>query len=944
MSLRDATYLCRGLVELVEEVARIGTEPLTLEEEVTYGRDDPVPWVFSSDKEYVLKDDFKTVQDLCKQCDITEDRITQWFGIANANRLRAKKLFDNGHLDISGLVVREAKMIVGGDKVVLFQAPVTASQRVRSYNTLLAYNLDKKQILRTPASSCDCVVHLGPGCSHQLCMVKHVVLFAMLTDSSQLNFLPSHVDALQRVAMTIEYAYGTKTIQRSAQDHESALVHVTANTANTATSTTDKRGRNAPTPIIECVRDQLSMWVARCTSVTAKDTRVKAVQDDTALEIAQFPRNPKDQLEADLMRERLYSAYIRNQVGGWEDTSPPLILYYLVHTRDSRMQRISNKSLPKKAKKVQPGHKRCPQCASIVRGCATCICPHCGKIFPGMKQPTVPKHAGNVRLYHELYDKLPGRWVAQPWLHSVKSDLIRVRNMGPEGMIGQYLEVLHEAGQKVKVRWNRCWRSAVVVEATLDKYIVTLTTAEGMLNVSVLRANVKDGDTTSSNSFFRIQKCERSVALVYGGGSKKFLHKHKGTWRLSPKSTTDRLVWTGGGHSGKECIVWIRQPTSRAVQPVYSARSSTQIASLPKKRKLTHYNQHCACGDRTCNSTQEQLGKVLVSRCRFPPPPTRFPNDSAIQRLPANKRRKLVRSKKLQDQIIAWRVSNKADSLHPHPAARVNELHYPMEFLQSLKRAGKKQIPSYVTIQFAKESGMYRDDLVVDDKVVVVPRLTREEACTVRGSTSVVPPPVITQPVIPATVPASAGRDESTKNVLVIGVMSHPPGSKLLDPSGPKYSETAQRDQARVDQLLTEFDTVFTMAPNRFPRLVDPDPRHHVLAKLGSGGARELVNLLQLPIHAQKKIHHIVLEYVRMPGVYYSNMVMGNNNGQVTIEFVQTLVNAGVLSSGCTMQFARHGKMDARWNESMIRIQDQLNTQLTYVDQDSNVLFKARRG
>lgn len=80
-----------------------------------------------------------------------------------------------------------------------------------------------------------------------------------------------------------------------------------------------------------------------------------------------------------------------------------------------------------------------------------------------------------------------------------------------------------------------------------------------------------------------------------------------------------------------------------------------------------------------------------------------------------------------------------------------------------------------------------------------------------------------------------------------------------------------------------------------------------------------------------------------MPGPYYSNMILGNNQGKVTIDFIQTLFNAGVLSSDCTIQFARHDKMDSRWTNSMRRIQDKLDTRLTFVHEDSNVLFQATR-
>ena len=881
--LRDIRYLCRGLVELTEEITKIGTEPITLEEEVMYGRDDPVPWVYVSDKHYTVNNDFKAVQDLCKVCDISEDCITQWYGICNANRLRANKLFVNGHLDMSTLVIREAKLIVGGDRLLLFQSAVTASQRVRSYNTLLAYNVDKTEILRSPASACDCVVHLGPGCSHEMCVVKTVVLLPMLRNVTQLQVLPDHVAALQRVAMTIEYAYGKHTIQRQgrALQDELRVPHALAATTEVAAST-PKFARDVPTPVIARVREQLAMWISSTKKPNAQSIRIDDVQADTAREIAEYPRKPQPQLQADLMRERLYQAYLKLHVGGWEEDMPPLILYYLVYTRTSRVQRIRNSTAtaePRPAVKV--GCKRCTQCQQVVRGNNTCTCPHCGKIFPGRAPKVLPPGTGNIKRCLRLYGQLPGRWEAQPWVGCDHAESIRVRDMGEHGMVGQYLQTEHEVGQRVKVRWARRWRHGVVVAVTNENYTVELNNADQVVNVTVLRANVHAADMTSTNSFFRIQKCERSIALVYGGSTKRFVHSYKGTWQLSPKSTVNKLVWTGGGHGRDTSVVWIRQQLNRTAGPVYSAQSLPHLERLPKKRKRPHYNQACACGDVTCNSTQTKLGSILVTRTNYPRPPTRSLNDSAIRKLPESKRRKILRSKKMQEQMCNWRRSTNVVPVLPPSAARVNELHYPLKFLLALKDAGKKQIPTHVSVKFAKEVGIYRSDLKVGSRVVVVPHLTaaaareaRKNQCTTTRP-AVVTEPVVTEPVVtvpePATTtaPAPATGTRNTNNVLVVGLVSHPSRSKLLDPSCDQFSETAARDQRRVNQLRLQFDTVYTMAPLRLAHVMDPHPKYHVDAKLGSDGALRLAELMRQP----KQIKCIALEYVRMPGPYYSNMV-----------------------------------------------------------------------
>ena len=61
------------------------------------------------------------------------------------------------------------------------------------------------------------------------------------------------------------------------------------------------------------------------------------------------------------------------------------------------------------------------------------------------------------------------------------------------------------------------------------------------------------------------------------------------------------------------------------------------------------------------------------------------------------------------------------------------------------------------------------------------------------------------------------------------------------------------------------------------------------------------------------------------------------------IDFIKTLVNAGVLSSDCVFQFPRHEVVDSSWSEAMRRITTEFDIPLTYVPAASNALFAATR-
>ena len=322
--LRSITYSYRGLLELVNDVIICGREPMTAEEAEVIGKEDPIPWEFNSDDEesgpWTLSEDFLKVREVLRECDLTDDKITDWFGVCNANRDRAKKLFRNGHIDVSTVKVSRGRLIGNDNPVVITQAVVTASQRVRAYNTVVVYDLKEQRILRPPASSCECVVHLGPGCSHELSCVLLLLAVTQLRGPEDIQVFPSHVVAVQRIAMTIDYAHGVGSIQRAEIFSKTKLpTAVTAASSGlTALEGAPVKRSEVPDPCVHYVRDLIKLW--RKQRVGAQDTanqiRLKHIHENTLKEVSQYPRVESDQRLADGMRERMYAAYLNKYVRG----------------------------------------------------------------------------------------------------------------------------------------------------------------------------------------------------------------------------------------------------------------------------------------------------------------------------------------------------------------------------------------------------------------------------------------------------------------------------------------------------------------------------------------------------------------------------------------------------------------------------------------------------
>jgi hypothetical protein len=637
---------------------------VTAQEVEDLGKEDPIPWEYASDAVWTLESDFAKVQQICRQCALDDTKLNDWFGVCNANRARARKLFQNGHLDWSTLRVREARLLVNKNTVFLFQAAVTASQRVRSYCTLLAYDATAHQTLRSPASSCECVVHLGPGCSHQMSIACTIVLFSLL-DATELKLLPSHVAALQRVAMTISYAYGFNSVKRDkilAKVRLPCAVSVQASGMDAFGSTsTATRARDTPEPMCKFVQDLLASWRRqyRRRVPTVNDLSIEKIQADTDQAITQYPRTPDEQLRADLMRERLFEAYKSKAIRGWDDDTPPLDLYYLVHTRKQMIERINAADHPAPVCYRYYGDKRCSGCDNVVKGRNTRVCPNCNQAFP-TTQPLVttsfPEAVAKNGIKHvlALYDQLPGRWNVQAWTDcdgfETETEQLRVRLMGDEGMIGQYTKRLHEPGDAVQIKQDGAWLDATVKATSLEEYSVECAGA----SMKVSRVSIRDCPGTVSNSTFRIQKGPRSVTLVKGGkrvrkrvggrGNGSTGHCWESQWSLTPKSTAERLVWCGGGNGTDVEIIWVKDTTARTAATIVFAVPGA-ISRLPRKRSYAG-KQHCACGDRACNTIMRRVGTVLQERCTW----TR-PQGRPAKNLNSSQKRKAVRIKAMNDQV-----------------------------------------------------------------------------------------------------------------------------------------------------------------------------------------------------------------------------------------------------------------------------------------------------
>ena len=434
----------RGLIELVRDALVCGRKPITAAEAELIGTEDLIPFEYTGSQGWCLRDHADEVLRACRDCAITDTEITKWFGVNNASRSRGMKLFRRGHLDWHTLRVREARLIHNRHKTYIFQAAVTASQRVRSYNALLVYDLEDRCIVRHPASSCDCVVHIGPACSHQLCLALAIAMGARLS-ADELDLLPSNVAALQRLAMTISFAYGKNSINRSnmfltapfprgISAEESGMLSLEA--------PPQLRSRDLAEPLVPFVNELVTRW-RQATKHPNKfhATRLKEIEDDVASEISMYPRTPEKQRDVDELRERMYSGYLKKMLRGWDWDTPPLILYYLVYTRKFRLERLKS-APPRTAAASSSRTKICKSCGGTVYGRASKVCSICGAVLitnvPQWLSSNSGAGTGMISHILSLYDCLPGRWQVHEWEHG-DAEVVTVRNMRGEGMIGKLI-------------------------------------------------------------------------------------------------------------------------------------------------------------------------------------------------------------------------------------------------------------------------------------------------------------------------------------------------------------------------------------------------------------------------------------------------------------------------------------------------------------------------
>ena len=221
--------------------------------------------------------------------------------------------------------IRHGKLLTNDHNILILNSVITASQRTRAYSTTVVLDTVTHQICGPRVSCCECVVSCGPGCSHQLALILTAVCVTMMTNQDELEKLPSHVQAAQRTAMTIEYAYGYNS--RNTLLKLVRLPHAVHSDTD-STSRTRRRGRDTPEPLVSFVQEVFDVWRLQATNIpTQNQLRVTDILKNTADTIKEYPRNEHEQHKADLARERVYLAYKEGRIKGWDDEIPPLDLH-----------------------------------------------------------------------------------------------------------------------------------------------------------------------------------------------------------------------------------------------------------------------------------------------------------------------------------------------------------------------------------------------------------------------------------------------------------------------------------------------------------------------------------------------------------------------------------------------------------------------------------------
>ena len=165
--------------------------------------------------------------------------------------------------------------------------------------------------------------------------------------------------------------------------------------------------------------------------------------------------------------------------------------------------------------------------------------------------------------------------------------------------------------------------------------------------------------------------------------------------------------------------------------------SQTHVCTRSRKvktgkfRKESYVNRPCACGDMYCNHISKFLGSMITEKCSYQNP-EQYNKD-------ANKQ---LRCEKIHNQLVTCRKTRNDLFTTPVPTdppkhGRFNEIHYSILFLMRAVKRSKRRIPESMDVGVAKETNMFREDLVRyykhyrKERVVVVPTLNAHQAIQV---------------------------------------------------------------------------------------------------------------------------------------------------------------------------------------------------------------------
>lgn len=161
-----------------------------------------------------------------------------------------------------------------------------------------------------------------------------------------------------------------------------------------------------------------------------------------------------------------------------------------------------------------------------------------------------------------------------------------------------------------------------------------------------------------------------------------------------------------------------------------------------------------------------------------------------------------------------------------------------------------------------------------------------------------------------------------------------PPPYKLL-------SDVQIRDQTRINWLCSRFSTIFSLAPP--PANLPNDKNFHVSSRCVPNGAQHLVQLMNTPVHVDKKIGTICIDYVSMENSEYESLIAGHCTKSETplTNFILELQNNKKLTPHCTICFARYPTIGAKWKHILDKFENEFNCDVEYVTREKNPLFLA---